>query len=87
MRKARFSWLVVGDLEVGQVDADECRTEPTGGLSFWNTSSDGTQYLTCSYPAGAWSMIQIMSQMTGTPNGRAVVSRRKTKSSAWESQL
>ena len=76
-----YSWLVTEATQVYQVDADECRYEPDGGLSFHRAD----KLMLVAFPAGSWLNVEVMSQMTGSPHGRSLVAKRTSKTSPWQS--
>ena len=65
----KYSWLVENSIgDVMQVDADRVDVTQGGGIAFYCTHGEG-EYLVCWFPDSSILEIQIMSQMTGEPNG------------------
>jgi hypothetical protein len=80
----RYSWLVMVGNDILQVNADECRYEPDGGLSFWHHREGRPSYLSKALAAGTWHTADIMSQLTGHSNEHTIIATRKTKAARWE---
>ncbi len=70
-----WSWIVEtnnGGKRI-QVNADRVSVDGTGGLSFYNNTKEGGEYLSLSLAAGQWESCAIMSQITGYQNGFEVL--------------
>lgn len=68
----RYTWLVaMVDGSVQQVDADLAAVQSDGSLVFTrNPATDPEGYIAVAMRAGIWTVVDIMSQMTGEPSQR-----------------
>ncbi len=68
----QYTWLVaMVDGSVQQVDADLAAVQPDGSLVFTrNPAKYPEGYIAVAMRAGTWTIVDIMSQMTGEPSQR-----------------